>query len=315
MPELLKTSSNEEGDKAHYHIVYLKDDGTGATSEDHGHVHEVAYLQEDPIIDEDPNSPTAGQVIQDAPPGEWVIYPVGDHDHTLEEYVLQEPKPKEKESDIVEEVARRYCEAQKLEEGSREAGYEADDTYSGKHWDKEKKAELEGKGRAAVTVNKTEGLIDNLTGYQQQNRTDIKYIPTEGGDGTVADILNVVVKNILEKCSFAREETKTFLDAAIVGRGLFNIYTDFERNIQGDIIVEKFKWDEASFGAHEKEDLSDCDIAFKEKWYAISKLKEMYPDKADKFNPEQREKRQPTGIAEDLDVLLNTKEIVNNVTK
>lgn len=316
MPELLKTSTDGEGKHPHYHIVYLREDGSGVTSNNDDHEHVVEYREPvEEIIDQDPNSVTSGAVLKEAEAGGWFVLPEIDHEHVLENYAVKEQKPKEEEGEIVEEVARRYCEAQKLEEDSREAGYKADDAYSGKHWDEKEKKKFKGKGRAAVTVNKTEGLIDNLTGYQQQNRTDIKYIPTEGGDGRVADILNIVVKNILEKCSFAREETKTFLDAAIVGRGLFNIYTDFERNIQGDIIVEKFKWDEASFGAHEKEDLSDCDIAFKEKWYSISKLKEMYPEKADKFTPEQRDVRKPTGIAEDWDVRLRSDEFVNTVTK
>lgn len=316
MPELLKTSKDGTGKEEHYHIVYLKDDGTGVTSSNDDHEHGVEYREPVPeIIDQDPSSVTAGQVLKEAEPGGWFVLPEIDHEHILENYAVKEKKPKEEEGEIIEEVARRYCEAQELEKDSRESGYKADDIYSGEQWDKKKKAALEAKGRAAVTVPKVEGLIDNLTGYQQQNRTDIKYVPTEGGDGTVADILNVVVKNILEKCSFAREETKTFLDAAIIGRGIFNIYTDFERNIQGDIIVEKFKWDEASFGAHEKEDLADCDIVFKEKWYSISKLKEMYPEKANKFTPEQRDERRPTGIAEDWDVRLNSSDFVNSVTK
>ncbi len=316
MPELLKTSTDGIDKTKHYHIVYLKEDGTGVTSSNDDHDHEVFWQEPQPaVVNEDPNSPMFGFTTQEAVEGRWIVAPEIDHKHELEEYVIKESKPKEEEGEIVEEVARRYCEAQDLEEDSRDNGYEADDVYSGYHWDEDKKAELELKGRAAITVNKTEGLVDNLTGYQQQNRTDIKYIPTEGGDGVVADILNVVTKNILENCTFAREESKAFLDATIVGRGLFNIYTDFERNIQGDIIVEKFKWDEASFASHEKEDLSDCDIAFKEKWYSISKLKEMYPEKADKFTPEQRDERGPSGIAEDWDVRLNKDDFVNSVTK
>lgn len=316
MPELLKTSKDGTGKEEHYHIVYLKDDGTGVTSNNDDHEHGVEYREPVPeIIDQDPSSVTAGQVLKEAEPGGWFVLPEIDHEHILENYVVNERKPKEEEGEIIEEVARRYCEAQELEKDSREAGYEADDTYSGKHWDAKEKKKLESKGRAAVTVPKVEGLIDNLSGYQQQNRTDIKYIPTEGGDGLVADVLNVVTKNILETCTYAREESKVFLDAAVPGRGMFNIYEDFERNIQGDIIVEKFKWDEASFGAHEKEDLSDCEIAFKEKWYSLSKLKEMYPDKADEFTPEQRDERRPTGIAEDWDVRLKGSDFVNSVTK
>ena len=49
MSELKKTSIDND----HYHFVYLRDDGTGFTSEaKDGHAHDVEYFQEiPPIID------------------------------------------------------------------------------------------------------------------------------------------------------------------------------------------------------------------------------------------------------------------------
>ena len=87
--------------------------------------------------------------------------------------------------------------------------------------------------RAALTINEIEPKIDLLSGYQRQNRTDFKFMPVEEGDQRVADILNVVVKNITDQCQYPHEETLVFEDMAIRGRGCFNIYVSNEKNILG----------------------------------------------------------------------------------
>lgn len=318
MPELLRTT--EDGKDPHYHILYLMDDGIGIASMGgkDPHSHEYVYIEpQEELIDPDPNSPTFNTVLQEGIEGGWFVSPDDTgHEHGLQDYTIKLPTITEKEGDIVVDIAEKYIASRKLEEDSRDAGQEADDFHSHKQWDQDKKRELEAKDRAALTINKLEEKIDNLTGYQKQNRTDFKFLAMENGDEKLCDILNIVVKDLTEKCSYGREESKVFEDAAIVGRGLFNIYDDFERNIQGDIIIERFKWDEGTFGAHEKEDLADCEMSFKEKWYSITKLKEMHPEHAEKFYPEAREKRHKSDeIAEDWDKRLNEKEFVNTVTK
>ncbi|MCK5611710.1 hypothetical protein KAR91_58115 [Candidatus Pacearchaeota archaeon] len=318
MPELLRTT--EDGKDPHYHILYLREDGTGITSIDgkDPHPHEFIYQEpQEEIVDQDPNSPTFNVVIQEAVEGGWFIVPDNDHEHELEEYATKSVTKKLSDGKLVTDIAQRYLDSQKLEEDSRESGYEAEEFYSHKQWDNAKKRELESKDRAALTINKIEEKIDNLTGYQRQNRTDIKFLATENGDERVADILNIVVKHdVLEKCSYGREESKVFEDGAIIGRGLFHIFDDFEKNIQGDIMIEKYKWDEGTCGEHEKEDLSDCEVIFKEKWYSITKLREMYPDKEEEFQPEQKDRNVRTDdIAEDWDKRLNAKEFINTVTK
>ncbi len=315
--ELTKTT--EDGIKPHYHIAYMREDGSGLIAESKGHTHDVIVVPaQEATIDNVPGSPTEGQVLQEAVEGETILAEGGDdlHVHELDVYIVAEQNPKGDESKIVEDVARRYFEARDFEKSSRDQGYDAENIYSGKHWDAKKKAELEAKGRAAVTINKTEEKLDNLMGYQRQNRTDIKFLPMEGGDEIVAELLNAVTKNILEQCFFGREESKVFEDSSLVGRGWFHDYTDYERNIQGDIIVERWKWDEAAASEHDKEDLSDCEMVFKEKWYSFAKLEEIYPDEAKKLSPENRE-RPKVGdqVAEDWDKRLGGDEMVNTVTK
>ncbi len=318
MPELQRTTEN--GLTPHYHIVYVRDDGTGYVAETEGHTHELQFQEAtEAVYDLNPESYTYGNVLQEATEAQITVLEGGNdlHSHGLTDYVIKEDTINEKdEKKIVREVAEGYFDARDREEKSRKGGQEADDIYMGKHWDAEKKKKLEEKGRAAVTINKTEEKLDNLWGYQRQNRTDIRYLPMEGGDEIVAELLNVATKNILEQCFFGREESKVFEDCSLAGRGLFHDYVDYERNIEGNVIVEKWKWDEAAFGEHDKEDLSDCEVSYKERWYSFAKLKEIYPDEAEQLEPENRLKpKAGEEVAEDWDKRLRGDEVINSVTK
>lgn len=290
MSELLKTTKSGKGRGSHDHIAYLKDDGSGYTS-DSGHIHQISFLEPIPqSIDQMPESPTYGQVLNEGFEGGWQILPGPDgHLHDLMPLLSKELSDDDDPETIVQEIINLYEEAKEIEKDSREDGYECEQFVMGDQWKKKTKAALEGNDRAAMTVNALEHKLDTLSGYQRQNRMDIRFLPIEDGDQRVADILNIVSKNVLEQTNFGREETKVFEDASLVGRGAFHIYDDFARNIMGDIVVEKFQWDEIYFGPHEKEDLSDCDYIIKEKWHSISKLKQVWPKKAKDFHPEVKE--------------------------
>jgi hypothetical protein len=133
----------------------------------------------------------------------------------------------------------------------------------------------------------------------------------EDGDQVTADILNVVTRNILDQCYYAREETKVFEDSSITGRGLFHISEDYTTNIRGDIVVEQFQWDEAYCGPHNKEDLSDCDLTIKAKWFSEAKIKEMFPEKASKITPENKEVIAELTRSEDWDQRLRSQDLID----
>ena len=279
---ILITDKVGKGRASHYHIVYLRDND-GVTSTDNKHSHPIVF---------EPGKPAqydqAGAVLAEATESSWRVIET-DHTHILLEYPLTFQKKQEDDLDLINRTIDLYKQTKKNEAISTAMAIESEEMYQHKQWKKADKDKLEAEDRAALTINKTEEKLDNLSGYQRQNRTDFKYLPTEEGDQRVADILNIVVKNITEQCYYPREETKVFDDSAITGRGIFNLYDDYDIDIQGKIIVERFPWDDIHYGPHEKEDLSDCDYSVKEKWFPASKLKGLYPDKLDRLTPEAKE--------------------------
>jgi len=263
----------------HFHIAHLRPGGEGETSFDRGHKHLLVFEETVPEIIEQ------GQVVQEGQ-GEWLFEPAVDG-HTHEGFIpVPEEIKQEKQSDekIVAETISLFKEAKEIEKMSRDAAMESEEFYKGNQWDQEAKRFLESQQRSALTINEIQPKIDLLSGIQRQNRSDINYLPMEDGDQRVAEILNIVTKNILEQSNFEAEETEVFMDEAITGRGNFNIFIDTEKDITGEIRVEHFPWDDVFYGPHEKKDASDLEYMIKRKIFSEAKLKQIAPEKAEEID-------------------------------
>lgn len=289
--KLLKTVKVKNG---HQHIVYLNDStGEGYTSISKGHVHPVRFA-----VEQKPDNfmPTGN--------GRWVVEEAEGHTHEMAPYTVAPKNDKQSDDTIVAECLKLYRYAKELERPARIQGHESLGFYKGDKktvWG-DAAGKLEAQHRAVLTINEIESKVDLLSGYQRQNRTDIKYMPTEEGDQTACEILNITTKNILENCNYRFEETDVFDDGTIVGRGLFNVYLDYAKDIRGDIVVEKFEWDDCYFGPHTKKDLSDLEYLIKFKWYSRAKLGQMYPEKIKELHDEfpdelDKEIHEPVGDA------------------
>jgi uncharacterized protein YozE (UPF0346 family) len=247
--------------KRHRHIVVLQPEGVGQTSlegkgkREHDH-----------------------QINRDDESGEWTVSG-GDHDHILEPVKTNRPVKKEKEIDKVTTVIQLYKEARKREEESRKRGELSEKFYEGDQWKKEDKDVLEADDRASLVYNEIETKVDTLDGYQSDNRSEIRYFPTEGGDQGVADLLNIFVKNICYQNNYEWEESRFFKDLMIPGRGAWQMWEDFEKNIEGDIRMGRFPWDEVFFGPHSDPMARDAEYMGKHKWYSKAKVQQLWPDK------------------------------------
>lgn len=278
MKQLKKLSRVGLGRGSHAHIVYLNDEtGLALCSTDMGHTHEIILMPPtEPQMDE------MGNEIAPGSPGGWVVQPALDgHTHNLEEYQAKAPKKKEEDAQVLSDIKELFKIGRELEKDSLKKAKESEDYYAGKQWNETEKARLDGLSRAAVTINKIEKNVDALCGLQRQERTDIRYVPQEGGDQKIADLLNVTSKQILNRCFYAREESAAFEDTAIAGRGLLNLFVKFDNDLRGEIVVEKFPYLDVVFGPHEKLDLSDCEYLIKHRWLSKAKITQLWPDKAE----------------------------------
>lgn len=282
-----RTTKSGKGRGTHYHIVYVNDESkTAILSSDANHSHTII-----------PQMGMMGEGMPMAPSGpSFIIQPAQDgHSHEIGGEVPTSTKSdNESDEDIVSDIRSLFKETLEVEGDYRKRGEESEGFVAGfgkaglldGQWEKSLKSKLKGEERAALTINEIEPKLDILSGHQRQNRLDIKFFPVEEGDATVADILNILAKNILEQNNFDFEETEAFDDGMITGRGNINLYVDYDKNLEGDIIIEWFPWQQALYGPHNKKDLSDCEYLFKAQWHSKAFLRNMWPDKTDDIQAE-----------------------------
>ncbi len=257
------TSKFGKGRGSHYHLLYLNEDtGVGRCTVDNKHFHDVEF---------DPET------------GGWRILPAPDgHTHEIQDYEagpgFTDDRP---DVEIVREVYSLFKEGLEYEDDSYKKAKESHDFYDGEQWTHRQKTYLENLDRACLTINLCAHEIDSLSGYQREQRTDLKFLPQEQGDAIDADLCTVLTKMILTRSVFEREESEGCKDQYIGGRGLYNLFMDYDFDMRGEIKIEKFPWDGAFFGPHDKLDGSDAEYVVKHKMYSMNKIEQLWPDKAD----------------------------------
>jgi hypothetical protein len=270
---LVRTSKH----KRHEHIVYVAEDiindglrGITTEASPQKHTHQVIYTPETKLITLGPGGPD-------------------NHTHEIGDEIEETPGPDPLKSENLDDhekaalVRKRWLYSKELEKDYRTKAAESERVVRGEHWTPAERGKNNKEQRPSLVINEVEGKIDLLSGYHRQNRLDIKFYPTEGGDGKVADMLTAITKNVLSTNHFIHEENLFFDDMIITGRAFFDVYMDFDKNINGDIVVEWLPWDSVYLGEHDKYDLTDCEMATKSKWLSWGVVKERWPDKKEEI--------------------------------
>jgi hypothetical protein len=222
----------------------------------------------------------------------WVIKPGGmdghshDVDNTVELQDFEKPKHESTEGVSPEETEASKCLklykfASSFEEKCFKKAVESEDFFMGKQWEDGQVDTLKNTDRAYLTLNYVQAHINTLSGYERQNRTRIAYLPMEGGDQRLADILSVLVKNICDQNAFDMRSSQVFLDGAVPGRGVYDISADYDYSPLGDIRIRRYPWQDIVFGPHEELDLSDLEHLHKTKWMSLSQIEANFPDQYD----------------------------------
>lgn len=247
--------------------------------------------------------PTTGNIYQQIEDGSFLIFdeeiqtfrPLeqggiiiepGSDNHVHEGFKNYErdlSKKAEKDDEIVADVFEFYKYAKENEAESLAKAKESYDFWKGKQWTPKLKQYLEGLDRACVTINKIPNVIDTFIGFLIENRQDVTYTPVEEGDSFAAEICSKVLKIIYAECNYPMVEVDVFTDEIIAGRGWFDIILDKDAHLEGKLKVVNRKWSTVKCLEHEARDLSDCEGLVKEDCYSFTKLKSLFPEKADEI--------------------------------
>jgi len=248
-------------DNNHYHLVIVDKQGrlTVVEKDDHGHDVEMDALSGQPSIAESDN-----------------------HTHTLSpEPIAKKKKKKRNDSEQVEHVKDRYKKAKDLEEGSISRARKAKIfVHSDSQWSDNDKKFLEASGRSAETIDLVSGALNILYGHKRKSSTDISIAPVGSEDELVSYVLTEIIRHIAKENDLPSVELDIFADEVECGRGLWHLYIDYS-DIEGNIIVERFNYDDVVFGSHNNRNCKDLPYLVKTKWHTKDYVESHWPDKAD----------------------------------
>jgi len=90
-------------------------------------------------------------------------------------------------------------------------------------WDAADIIALNKKGRPHLTINMILPTINLITGYERQNRQDIKIYPKRGGNRLMAEVLTALSKHVEDTSNGLYERSMMFLDGIVARKGWIGV--------------------------------------------------------------------------------------------
>src|SRR3990167_1807938 len=94
--------------------------------------------------------------------------------------------------------------------------------------------------RATVSINHIQGIVDILTGFERQNRFDLKASPQGDEDEDSARLFTCLLKYVQHKADVHATSSDVFEDGIIKGLGAAEVAVDRTQDpARGEIVVER----------------------------------------------------------------------------
>lgn len=119
-----------------------------------------------------------------------------------------------------------------------ELATKCDDYVRGNQWDAATRSRLERRGKPVITINKALPTIAAIMGEQLDNRADISFRPSQGGNPEVALALEKIWLHIANDNDLDWLETQVSLDGFVRGRGFYDLRLKFSDNMQGEVSLD-----------------------------------------------------------------------------
>ena len=161
-------------------------------------------------------------------------------------------------------------------ESEESDGFEAGD---GGQWDEDQKDALAKQNRPVVEFNRVYATVASVLGLEIGNRQEVRVVPRETGDSSVAEVCTRTVDWQRDGCDAENEESAAFHDMLRGGMGWTETRMDMERNPNGLTVTERFNareayWDPAS----QKKNLADSKWRMRARDMTFEDAQAEFPD-------------------------------------
>jgi hypothetical protein len=180
----------------------------------------------------------------------------------------------EKMKDMWEEAFKGQSEY--IEKAVKNYGfYEGGD----KQWESQDIAILNQKRRHHLSLNIIFPIVNLLTGYERQNRMDIKCFPKKGGLSIVADLLTELTKHVEDMSNGVYLRSEAFYNGIISTKGFLSLDIKYDEDpFNGEITIEnEDPFDICEDPNNKKYDLNNGKYVIKSYWGDKEQIKLIYP--------------------------------------
>jgi uncharacterized protein YfkK (UPF0435 family) len=155
-----------------------------------------------------------------------------------------------------------------------------------KQWDPEDIAILDRFKRHHLSLNIIFPIINLLTGYERQNRMDIKCFPKKGGIHLVAQLLTELCKHVEDMSNADYLRSTAFLDGIIAIKGFLSLDISYEEDpFNGEITIENDDpFDITEDPNNKKYDMNAGKYVIKSYWGDKEQIKLIYPKSKDNID-------------------------------
>lgn len=186
--------------------------------------------------------------------------------------------------DLVRQAHKKLAKAKDHWAEWRKEARECYDFVSGHQWSDDDRAILQEQLRPCITFNRTEPIIDAISGAEISNRQEVRYLPREQGDVEVNEVLTAAADWVRDNCDAEDEESDSFLDAVICGVGATETFMDYESDPDGSIEIARVDPLECYPDPDaKKRNFDDGKCVFRIREWDIEEAVERWPDKEDEI--------------------------------
>ncbi len=150
-------------------------------------------------------------------------------------------------------------EAKRTQRKWRDNAREDYDFVAGNQWGQDDIDKLTAEMRPVITFNRVGPIVDAVSGQEINNRQEVKYFPRTIGKAGVNEVLTAAAEWVRDECDAGDEESEAFLDAVIGGIGWTETRLDYEKDLDGMILIDRTDPFEMYYEASStKKNLKDC---------------------------------------------------------
>jgi len=104
-------------------------------------------------------------------------------------------------------------------------------------WDEKDIKALKTAKRPALTINKIKPIVQTMLGEYQQNRTEVKFVPSANGSSDTATLLNKVYIDVSNDQKLEHLDSNLFLEGIVTSRAYYDVRIAFDDNHMGKVSI------------------------------------------------------------------------------